>query len=98
MNNDNQRNDRIVIPLTNGFSLVACRNDDPNYDRELYVGIVDGDGVWYQDLAVVRQAYQIGDEDIEWKDKEFNVLVYGDKMSEDYTHSFDISLYEEDGV
>ena len=48
---------RIVIPLANGLQLVAEQNTDPSFDKELFIGITDGNGVWWQDLAVVRNAY-----------------------------------------
>ena len=87
---------RIEIALPNGYKLVAERNTDPQYDREMFIGIVDPDGVWHQDLAVVRSDYSIDDGKIVWDDKKFEVLVYGDKGNEDFTDAFTIGLYEEE--
>ena len=86
---------RIVIPLPNGFKLVAEGSTDPNYPYEIYVGILGDDDVWYQDLAVVRNAYHyeegvqahVHDED------KYEVLVYGNENDEDYTESFEIGHY-----
>lgn len=86
-------NNRIVIDLPNGFQLVAERNTDPNFKNEIFIGITDGNGVWWQDLAIVRQAYEIKQEETEWKDDEFDILVYSDKDNEDFTHDFTVGLY-----
>lgn len=84
----------IEIPLPNGYYLVAEKNTDPNYLNEIFIGITDGNGVWWQDLAVVRNAYEIGDDyEIRWKDEEFDILVYSDKDNEDFTHDFTVGLY-----
>ena len=47
------------------------------------------DNVWYQDLAIVRS---VADQN----DNEFEVLVYADKDSEDYTDQCRIGLSQED--
>lgn len=85
---------KIVIPLPNGFQLVAERNPDWSFRNEIFIGITDGNGVWQQDLAVVRNAYGY-DHDLNtvWKDGEYEVLVYSDENDEDYTHKFTISQY-----
>lgn len=85
--------ERITVPLSSGFQLVAERNTDPNYRNEIFIGVTDGNGVWWQDLAVVRNAYQIDGDKIVWKDDEFDVLVYSDKDNEDFTHNFTVGLY-----
>lgn len=93
---ENNEEGKITIPLPNGYSLVATRNADPNYNFEIYVGIVDSDGVWYQDLAIIRNAYSINDNlNVVLKEGEFEVLVYSDKNQEDYTNKFHIGLYKE---
>lgn len=84
---------RIVIPLLNGFNLVAEQNIDPNYSREIFVGITDSNGVGWQDLAIVRNAYTCDGDKVKWKEEEFEVLVYSDKENEDFTHDFLIGMY-----
>lgn len=54
---------------------------------------MDRNGVWYQDLAIVRNAYTYNGDTVEWKDEEFEVLVYSDKDNEDFTHDFSIGIY-----
>lgn len=91
-----QSRHKIVIQLPNGYQLVAERNTDPSYNREIFIGITDGNGVWWQDLAVVRNAYEITDNlKTKWKDDEFEVLVYGKEDDEDYTESFVVGLYHD---
>ena len=64
------------------------QNQGSNFSKEIYVGVIK-DNVWYQDLAIVRS---VADQD----DNEFEVLVYADKDSEDYTDRFRIGLFQED--
>ena len=87
--------ERITIPLQSGFQLVAERNTNPNYRNEIFIGVTDGNGVWWQDLAVVRNAYQIDGDKVVWKDDEFDVLVYSDMDNEDFTHDFTVGLYHD---
>ena len=79
------------------FKLVVEQNSDPNYDKEVFIGVEDKDGVWCQDLAVVRNAYTYDDHlNVWWKEDEFEVLVWGDKDDEDFTQKFTIGLYKEE--
>lgn len=87
---------RIVIELLNGYKLVAEQNPDPSYNREICIGIIDKNGVWHQDLAVIRSSYSIDGDEVVWNDKRFDVLVYGNKDDEDFTNDFSIGLYEEE--
>lgn len=84
---------KIDIPLPSGYHLVAEQNTDPMFSNELFIGITDGNGVWWQDLAIVRNAYQYEGDKVCWKDEEFDVLVYSDKDNEDFTHDFTVGLY-----
>ncbi|MBP5462003.1 MAG: hypothetical protein J6Y20_07770 [Lachnospiraceae bacterium] len=92
---------RIMIRLPNGFYLVAEASADPNYPYEVYVGIVGNDGVWYQDLAIVRNAYHYEDDIVDVngipipvnEEDRFEVLVYADENNEDYTNAFKIEMY-----
>lgn len=93
-------NNRIVIDL--GFAkLVAEKGFDDKYN-EIYIGI-EKNGVWVQDLAIVREKYHykdIHDSDIlptVVNEGKFEVLVYANKDDEDYTNKFIIEQYcEED--
>lgn len=86
---------KIVIELRNGLKLIAAQSNDPNYKNEIAIGVMKN-GVWYQDLAIVRSRYKtdaIGT--TRYAENEFEVLVYADKNDEDYTDSFPIDLYED---
>lgn len=89
---ENTKN-RVVIELPNGYQLIAEQDTDPSYANEIFVGISDGNGVWWQDLAIVRNAYQYENDKVVWKDGEFDVLVFSDENNEDFTHDFTIALY-----
>ena len=93
---------RFEIPCENGITLVAERNPDPLYDREIYLFLMDTNTKEVtQGIAIVRQAFKtkntnhvLDDYDqTQWTDK-FEVLVYSDKDNEDYTHRFLIDRYE----
>lgn len=87
----------IEIPLPNGYRLFAAQSEDPTYPNEIYLGVLDHNGRWVQDLAIVMNAYQYNDDgDVVWKKDEFEVLVYADKDNEDFTNDFTIGLYNAD--
>ena len=88
---------RITIELPKGLKLVAERNIDPEYQNEIYVGIETPDGIWHQDLAVIRNAYSIDDNLIvNWNPGKFEVLVYANKDDVDYTNKFSVELRDDD--
>lgn len=87
----------IKIPIGDGLNLVAEQGEDTCFPREIYVGIVNDNDMWIQDLAIIRQAYKLpsGDNDsVEYIDGKYQVLVYTDKDTEDYTHKFNIEETE----
>ena len=86
--------EKIKIDL--GFAtLVAERGIDKIYN-EIFIGLEDKNGVWYQDLAVVRQMYHY-DKDLNViQNKGIEALIYSNAEDEDYTHKFDIDIYEEE--
>lgn len=84
---------KIEIEIGDGFKLVAEQNADQIYGREIFIGVVDKNGVWVQDLAAVRNAYDYSSNYApEWKDKEFDILVWHDEDNEDYTDEFSVRL------
>ena len=89
-------NKRIVINLSNGFRLVAEQSQDPEFRNEIYVGIETNDGVYYQDLAVIRNAYSINENlRVVWNPDILEVLVYADKNDEDYTNKYSVGIRED---
>lgn len=90
------RNDRILIPLPNGLKLIAQQNDDSLFCNEIFIGLAQADGSWLQDLAIVRQDFQYGEDGIHWSKDKYEVLVYGDENDEDYTHRFEIGTCKEE--
>jgi len=87
-----EQNEKILIDLGNGFSLYAEQNTDPEYSKEIFLGIRDWCG-WIQDLAIVRPAYIYDNEfNVHWMNEVFEVLVYGNGDEEDYTERFAITL------
>lgn len=76
--------ERIETRLNNGNRIVVEHDTDPRLSNELYIGVVDANGVWIQDIAVVSSMLST--------DK-FEVLVYADAYDEDYTNRFVIDTY-----
>lgn len=89
-------NKRIVINLSNGFRLVAEQSQVPEFRNEIYVGIETDDGVYYQDLAVIRNAYSINENlRVVWNPDILEVLIYADKNDEDYTNKYSVGIRED---
>lgn len=87
---------RIAIELPKGLKLVAEQNVNPEYQNEIYVGIETSDGIWHQDLAVIRNAYFIDDNlVVNWNPYKFEILVYANKDDEDYTNKFSVELRDD---
>lgn len=88
-----KENERIAIDLPNGLKLVAEQNQDPDFPNEIFVGIENGDGVWLQDLAVIRNAHSTNNIfGVAWHSNLMEVLVYADKDDEDYTDKYAIDI------
>ena len=86
--------DKIKIDL--GFAtLVAEKGTDTNYN-EIFIGLEDKNGCWLQDLAIVGQKYHYADDEEVVQDKGIDIRVYADKDNEDYTHHFEVDIYEEE--
>lgn len=88
------KSQRIIIPLPNGYKLVAESNIDETYPYEIYIGILGSDDIWYQDLAIVRNSYHYENDEPIWENDEFDVIVYSDENNEDFTHDFSVGIYK----
>ncbi len=84
---------KIVIDLHNGTKLVAEEGCDSTFPGEICIGIMDESEVFWQDLAVVRGKYAISNGEPEYIEDKFEVLVYADEKSDDYTKKFEIKRY-----
>lgn len=80
---------KISIDLGSA-KLVAEVNIDPNV-REIIV-FLERNGIWLQDLAIVRQKENFKTETYE---KKIEVLLYEDETTEDYTAKKEIDICEE---
>lgn len=80
---------KISIDLGSA-KLVAEVNIDPNV-REIIVSL-ERNGIWLQDLAIVRQKENFKTETYE---KKIEVLLYEDETTEDYTAKKEIDICEE---
>ena len=87
---------RIVIPLDNGYKLVAEQNIHSEFDKELFVGIETDTGVYHQDLVIIRPTYKFEDNSVKFDSDKFEMLVFADEKTEDYTDKFTVPLYQDD--
>ena len=85
---------KIVIPLGNGYNLVAEQNTDSDFNKEIFIGINKGE-TYFQDLCIVRPTYIFKKNEVLFNDDEFEMLIFGDAGREDYTHKFTVPLYED---
>lgn len=85
---------RIIIPLEDGFGLVAEKNFDPDY-KEIIVSLYKGDE-WYQDLALVGEdyTYDCNGQMIPLHGK-YTVKLFTDPSSESVTKEVPIERWEE---
>ncbi len=95
---DDESGQKIDIKLPNGYHLVARQNESIEYKNEIYLYVEDKDGNFVQDLALVRNGLSYDKSgNLRWKDKEFEILVYGGPNNEDYTGRFPVGLYTTEG-
>lgn len=88
----------IEIEIGGGLRLVAETGSDPDYDREICIGVVDENDTWLQDLAIVRNAYMYEDTPdgnwaVKWYEGLFEVCVFADEHNEDYTNKYRIPFW-----
>lgn len=86
---------RITRELGNGFSLCVEASENPDFPNEFYVGLIDEEGVWVQDLVMVLESYGFSKEETHFDPNEVIVSVFGDESSEDPTDEFRIKRYVE---
>ena len=87
---------KIVIPLDNGYRLVAEQNEDSEFDKEIFVGIETESGAYLQDLAIIRPSYTFENENVKFSSDSFEMLIFGSEKVEDYTNKFTVPLYKDD--
>lgn len=80
---------KIRINLDNNLELVA---ELYNYDGDHpeIIVYIEKDGIIHQDVCLVRQNENVTDE--VWTE----CIVWTDPYEEDYTHKFQIGIYEEE--
>lgn len=90
----------IVIPLPSESYLVATSNRYPFHNTDIFIGLVDKNGRWFQDLACVRNAYDIDPLSIfnpfPMKCKKMEVLVCTHGWDDEYSQKFLIDEIEEE--
>ena len=86
---------RIVIPLDNGYKLIAEQNTG-EFDKEFYIGVETETGAYIQDLVIIRPTYTFKDESVKFDSDKFEMLVFANNESEDYTDKFVVPLKNDD--
>lgn len=86
---------KFIIPLSNGYKLISEQNMG-EFNKELYVGIEAPDGAYVQDLVIIRPTYKFKENEVVFDADKFEILVFGDAKTEDYTDKYTVPLYKED--
>lgn len=87
---------KIEIPVSKGYKIIAENIVGRQYEKELYVYVVNDKGNFTQDLAVIRPTHHY---DAEWNRSwldDFDVYVYGDPDIRTNTHEFIIKRRREE--
>lgn len=84
-------NKKIKIDLGFATLVVEAGNDQM---KEVYVGLQNNKGAWFQALAVIGQQYHIEGDNIAYEEG-IRVRVFADKDNEDYTHAFNIGIFND---
>lgn len=87
--------DRFTIELSNGYKIVSERNTG-EFDKELYVGLEDPSGAYVQDLVIVRPTYKFKDNQVNFDADKFEILVFADAKTEDFTDKYVVPLYQDE--
>lgn len=83
----------LSVKLPNGKYLVVAKSEDPEYPCEIYVGIMDEDERWSQDLAVIMNDYHY-ENGIRKYDNRISMDIYSDSNSDYATDEFKINFVE----
>lgn len=86
---------KIVIPLNDEINLIAEQNPDSEFNKEIFIGIERANGLYLQDLAIIRPTYTFSGDHVLFDSDKFEVLLYADETKEDFTDKFVIPLYKE---
>ena len=86
---------KITIPLDNGYKLVAEQNSDSEFNKEIFVGIETDTGVYWQDLCIIRPTYKFESERVKFDSDNFEMLIFGNANTEDYTEKYTVPLTKE---
>lgn len=89
---------KIEVPIGDK-KIVAFINDwHDSLPKEIYISLVDSDGVVVQDICMVREHYHCNHNSCEFEidDSLIDCMVWADSDSEDYTDEFTISVYDGD--
>ena len=86
---------KISIPLSNGFKLIAEQNTG-EFDKELFIGLETPEGVYHQDLAIIRPTYSFKDDNVVFGCDRFELLLFGDATREDYTDKMIVPLSKDE--
>lgn len=86
---------KITIPLSNDYKLIVEKNTG-EFDKEVFVGIENPNGAYWQDLVIIRPTYKLEKDDVIFNSDSFELLVFGDADIEDYTEKFTVGLHKDE--
>ena len=96
--NKNNLTDSVLVWLDDKIGIAVEKSVNPSYPNEVYVGLMTKDGVWFQDIVMVRTPYEYTDDGIDFKKDQIEILSYEDENSEDYTRNVKVPIIDPDAV
>ena len=89
---------KIEIEIGNKKLVAFIQDWEDELPKEVYISIVDNNGIFLQDICMVREHYSYNEDDdcFEIDSDRVDCRVWSDVDNEDYTYKFVIDVYKEE--
>lgn len=89
---------QIEVPVGNKKIVAYVQDWDDGLPKEIYISLVDDEGILLQDICMVREhfSYNSKNDEFEIDDNLIDCKIWADSDNEDYTDEFIIGVYEEE--
>lgn len=89
---------QIEVPVGNKKIVAYVQDWDDGLPKEIYISLVDDEGILLQDVCMVREhfSYNSKNDEFEIDDNLIDCKIWADSDNEDYTDEFIIGVYEDE--
>jgi hypothetical protein len=89
---------QIEVPVGNKKIVAYVQDWDDGLPKEIYISLVDDEGILLQDICMVREhfSYNSKNDEFEIDDDLIDCKIWADSDNEDYTDEFIIGVYEDE--